>query len=349
MKKWGVLLVLLICSIYMYSFVKKQKHTPYSIVIPQHIQQRITSMHFPNAQNPLSEAGISLGRLLFYDVRLSKNNTISCGSCHIQAFAFSDTATFSRGVENGIGDRNSMSLANIAWNARFFWDGRAATLQDQIHDPIIDKREMNNTWADVLRFLNNDATYKSQFKKVFNTKVIYDTHVKKAIEQFVVSILSFDSPFDHFYYLDDNNAISQDAQQGLKLFFGKARCGNCHNGVLLSNQQFMNNGLDSITVPGLYNATAQHKDYGLNKTPTLRNIAVTAPYMHDGRFKTLEEVLNFYNNNVHGSSVNIDFRMQPFVGGLHLNQDEIKQIITFLNTLTDSPFLKNSSYSNPNL
>lgn len=347
MKKLGV--IILICLSLMVVSFNVKKLTPFFIPIPSHVASRIGSMNFPSMNNPMSAEGVALGRTLFYDKNLSGNKNISCGSCHMQQFAFTDTAQFSKGFEDKTGDKNSMSLVNLGWNTKFFWDGRVNTLLDQIHDPIIDQREMANTWADVLQYLNSQNHYKAAFNKVFNSKKITDNEVKKAIEQFIVTIISFNTPFDDYYYKDNNSAISDNAKKGLKLFFGKARCGNCHNSILLTNQQFMNNGLDSIPLLGLYNGTLQTAHKGLFKTPTLRNIGLTSPYMHDGRFKNLEEVLHFYNNNVQGSSINLDFRMQPFIGGLGLDKIEINQIIEFLHTLTDSSLINNPAYSDPNI
>lgn len=346
MKKWGVIFILLTAISICYSF-SRYKLTPFTIPVPTYINSRIGSMNFPDKENPLTIEGIALGRQLFYDKNLSASKTISCGSCHIQAFAFTDTARFSKGFENDIGDKNSMSLVNLGWNNKFFWDGRAGNLQDQIHDPIIDKREMANTWAEVLTYINQQSHYKKAFQQIFKSKRIGDTEVKKAIEQFVASIISFNTPFDQYYYLDNNNAINDTAKQGLKLFFGKAKCGNCHNGVLLTNQQFLNNGLDSLPHTGHYNASLKNTDKGLFKTPTLRNIALTAPYMHDGRFENLEAVLNFYNSKVNKHSPNLDFRMEPFIKGLALTPVEIKQLIVFLHTLTDSSLLINAAYADP--
>lgn len=331
------------------AFKKKDHITPVSLSIPQHIKERLHSPFFPDKQNPLSQEGIELGRQLFYDKNLSQSKEISCGSCHNQANAFTDTAQFSVGHLQQKGDMNSMPLFNMAWNTRFFWDGRAATLQDQIHDPVIDKREMANTWADVVTYVNAQPRYQQAFKQVFNTKMIQATHIKMAMEQFVASIVSFESKFDQYYYKDQFNAFNAQEKRGLKLYFGKAQCANCHNSALLTNQQFMNNGVDSTIKLGHYNVTANPYDKGKFKAPSLRNIALTAPYMHDGRFKNLDEVIDFYNHNVNKKSENLDFRMAAFVrkDGLGLSQEEIADLKAFLHTLTDSTLITNPHYSDP--
>lgn len=337
-----------LCAI---AFKKKDSTAPFTLPIPKHVKERLHSPYFPSAQNPLSEEGIALGRQLFYDKNLSRSKNISCGSCHVQAFAFTDSARFSVGHEQQVGDMNSMPLFNMAWNTKFFWDGRAATLQDQIHDPIIDKREMANTWADVVAYVNANPNYTKDFQQIFRTKSVNATQIRMAIEQFVVSILSFNSKYDQYFYKDDFTAFSEQEKRGLKLFLGKAQCNNCHNSVLLTNQQFMNNGLDTAIKIGHYNVTADPIDRGKFKVPTLRNIALTAPYMHDGRFKTLDDVIDFYNSKVQKNSENLDFRMVAFVqpGGLGLTTEEKEDLKAFLLTLTDSTLLTNPKYSDPNV
>lgn len=350
MNKLKVFFILFLIVAIGFGFIRKSKPIPLAIYLPEYVKKSFHSPNFPNNSNPATQEGFELGKRLFYDVQLSKSKTISCASCHVQALAFSDTAQFSKGMDDVLGDRNSMTLANIGWSSRFFWDGRAALLKDQIHDPIIDKREMGNTWADVIDYVKSEPIYQPLFKKAFpKQKTIDEQGIKNALEQFVSSIYSFQSRYDDYTYNFNRKALNEQELLGLKLFNSKAQCGNCHNSVLLSNHQFMNNGLDATPNIGLYNATANPSDKGLMKTPSLRNVAITPPYMHDGRFKNLDEVLNFYNTQVAASSPNIDFRMDAFIkpGGLGLTNTEIAAIKAFLHTLTDSTLLNNPVYHNP--
>lgn len=349
MKKFLVVLLLISFVAVGFSFIKKTKPTPLKIALPEYVSRGFHSPNFPNATYPVTQEGFELGRHLFYDINLSKSKTISCASCHIQTAAFTDTSRFSIGVADSIGDRNSMPLANIGWSSRFFWDGRAADLISQIHDPVIDAREMANTWADVVQYVQSNPVYKPMFQSAFPKKEINATQIKNAIAQFVGSIYSFQSRYDDYAYNFNRSALNAQEIRGLQLFNNKAQCANCHNTLLFTNHQFMNNGLDAQPQLGLYNATGKIEDKGLQKTPSLRNVAVTAPYMHDGRFKDLHEVVDFYNTNVQASSPNLDFRMLRFVqpGGLGLNQSEKEDLIAFLHTLTDTVLLSNPIYSNP--
>jgi cytochrome c peroxidase len=349
MYKWRVILVLGFTIGLLYGFVGKKKLHPINFNLPDYVARQFHSPNFPSKDNPTSLEGFELGRKLFYDKRLSKSQTISCASCHNNTTAFSDTLRFSIGVNDSIGNRNSMSLVNIGWSSKYFWDGRAATLRDQIHEPIIDHREMATTWADVINFIKSDAIYPKEFRFVFGNDGISETTIKKALEQFVGNIYSFNSKYDAYFYKGEKDIFNEKEKLGFKLFNGKAQCGSCHNTVLLTNEQFLNNGLDFFPNLGLFNSTGNETDRGLMKVPTLRNVALTPPYMHDGRFKTLDEVVNFYNHRVNKNSINIDFRMAPFLkkNGLGLNDEEKEALIAFLHTLTDTTLQHNKLYTNP--
>ncbi len=337
MKKTIFILTLIVVSFSIQSFIayrgNKPKLTPFQFNLPDYITKGFMSMNLPE-DNPLTVEGVALGKQLFFDTRLSNNNTISCGSCHLQEFAFTDTSRFSKGIDGILGDRNSMSLFNLGWSSRFFWDGRAASLREQIHEPIIDKREMASTWADVIDFIKKDKNYTRQFKQIFDTETITDDIVKKAIEQFVFSLTSFNSRYDQYWHLDQNNALNTEEIKGLKIFTNN--CTHCHSHGLLTDNLFHNNGLDSVPNLGLYNATADKKDLGKMKTPTLRNVALTAPYMHDGRFQTLEEVIEFYSNNIQTTSPNLDDHIKPFGKGMNFSEEEKKQLIAFLHSLNEN-------------
>ena len=349
MKKMFVLCGLSIVMVCGFMFAKKKTPTPYKIALPSYVARNFESMHFPNADNPMTVEGVDLGRHLFYDKNLSKGKNISCASCHIQAFAFTDTAKFSVGFENRIGDRNSMPLFNLGWSSAFFWDGRSNTLLEQIHQPLIDQREMASSWDSAVSYVKSSAYYQKAFKSAFPKEKITDLLLKKALEQFILSISSFNTPYDRYYYQDQAAAMTAQEIRGFKLFNGKAQCTNCHNTVLVANNQFLNNGLDSIPNMGLYKKTGLDRDWGLMKTPSLRNVGLTAPYMHDGRFATLEDVVHFYNHNVNKHSTNLDFRLGRFTraGGLGLNNEEVADLISFLHALTDTSIATNPQYSDP--
>lgn len=334
MKHFTLILSLICLSFSIQSFIafreNEKQLTPYQFKLPYYIERSFIYMNLPE-DNLLTEEGIALGKRLFFDKRLSKNNTISCSSCHLQEYAFSDTNRFSKGIDGTLGDRNSMSLFNLAWSSRFFWDGRAASLREQIHQPVIDKREMANTWADVIASIEKDKNYVKQFRLVFDTTAITDELIKKAIEQYILSLTSFESRYDNYWFLDQSDALNDIEKKGLKIFM--RNCTNCHSRELLTDNLFHNNGLDSVPNLGLYNATADKNDLGKMKTPSLRHVSLTAPYMHDGRFKTLEEVIEFYSSGIQTNSPNLDFHMKPFGKGLNLSEAEKNQLLAFLNVL----------------
>jgi cytochrome c peroxidase len=353
MKKLKVIATLL-CFFVVVSLVAKNKAkkvgdlTPYRIPLPSYVADYFDTMRL-DPENPLTVEGVALGRKLFYDKRLSANNTISCGSCHKQQFAFTDNKNFSLGVGDSVGIINAMPLFNLGWGRNFFWDGRGASLTAQAHDPVVNRIEMANTWGNVITKLQEDKTYPAEFKKIFGSEKIDAGMVMKAITQFELTLVSFNTRFDKYYFEGQADVLTPQEERGLDLFFGNANCNHCHSDILLTDNFFRNNGLDSIPVPGLYNTTGHETDRGRLKVPSLRNIALTAPYMHDGRFKTLDDVLNFYSQGIHQTSNNIDLHMVPFGRGLHFSAEQKADIIAFLKVLTDSSFITNKAFSDPNL
>jgi cytochrome c peroxidase len=330
---------------------------PYAISIPKHFGD----YRLPE-DNPLTKEGIALGRMLFYEKKLSNNNTISCGSCHQQKFAFSDDKVFSTGSEGIMGKRNSMSLANLIWAKNFFWDGRAKSLEEQALIPIQDPLEMHQTLDEAVAKLQNTAEYPKLFKLVFGSEQITAQNIAKALAQFERTLISSDSKFDRFLQNKYTPTVSE--FNGKELFFthpeaGRLRGGNCldcHGGNLTMLNTFHNNGLDANpTDPGREGVTGQSFDIGKFKAPSLRNIALTAPYMHDGRFETLEEVLDHYNDHIQRSQtldpLILEASNEPILAGgsvkLHLTTQEKKDIIAFLHMLTDSTFIQNKAFSNP--
>lgn len=337
--------VVIICFL-LYSCSKEgTEATPYSLQIPQ----GLSPMVIP-ANNPLTLEGVELGRRLFYDPLLSKNNAQSCASCHNQSFGFTDHGLqFSVGVDGVAGTRNSMSLINLGWSTRFFWDGRAFSLEEQIFQPVTNSIEMNTTWQEVEEKLNAHPTYPELFYKAFGINYIDSLHVSKAIAQFIRTMISGNSKFDKF--LRQQATLTPSEMNGLNLFTTeRGDCFHCH-GFSGSGQftdfAFHNNGLDTdaeMTDIGLMAVTGNSADKGKFKTPTLRNVALTAPYMHDGRFATLEEVIEHYDSGGKLSST-VDPLMKHVGSGLNLTAQEKQDLINFLKTLTDEEFLANPKFS----
>lgn len=320
--------------------------------------------NFPPAQfrpgYELTEAGVDLGKRLFFDPLLSLDNSQSCASCHDQTNAFTDTARFSIGVEGLEGRRQAMSVFNMAWNTNgFFWDGRADLLRHQVVMPIEDPLEMNVSLVEVLERLENSDVYPDLFTKAFRNGEISEENLALALEQFCNSIVSVNSKYDQ--YLAGNSALSPLEEEGRRLFFAEfnpgfpsesgADCAHCHSGINFENDAYMNNGLDeeaAFTDLGREEATGNPMDRARFKVPTLRNIAVTAPYMHDGRFATLREAVEHYNVGVQPSSTLDPTLIYPLnSGGLQLSEEDVDAIVAFLHTLTDYDLFENSEYEDP--
>jgi cytochrome c peroxidase len=315
--------------------------TPYKVEAPLWMQP----MEIPS-DNPMTVEGVALGKRLFYDTKLSGNNTMSCGSCHAQENAFSDSNQFSVGISGKAGNRQSMAIFNLGWSDLFFWDGRAKTLEEQAHDPVVNPIELNTTWQAVMKKLQADKTYPTLFEQAFRTKQIDSQLVTKAIAQFERSIVSFNSRFDKYYYQQDSTVFNASEKRGFNLFFLKGSCLHCHGDAILTDNTLRNNGLDNIfSDKGQGEVTKKTADDGKFKVTTLRNIALTAPYMHDGRFKTLEQVVKHYNGGVIFGSPNLDKDMDHFLGGLDFTEQDEKDLVAFLKTLTDSTLITDKRYA----
>ncbi|MBK9737769.1 MAG: cytochrome-c peroxidase [Saprospiraceae bacterium] len=320
--------------------------------------------NFPTPELPLDNKltieGIKLGRMLFYEKMLSKGNKLACAGCHAQKDGFSDLNTFSKGVDGLEGTRQAMPIINMAWhNNGFFWDGRAPKLRDQALKPIQDHLEMNETLDNVILKLSSTNLYKDQFTRSFVDGAINSVNISFALEQFMFTLVSNDAKYDRF--LNGKTTLTDSEERGRNLFFkefdptGKtkgAECFHCHGGFNFSNDDYMNNGLDediSFTDTGREKVSFLPEDRAKFKTPSLRNIAVTGPYMHDGRFSSLDDVLKHYNVGVNNSStldVLMQYNIQP--GGLGLTKQDRDDVIAFLHTLTDDSFLTNPAFKDPN-
>lgn len=293
--------------------------------------------------------GIALGRRLFHDVLLSDDLSQSCASCHKQANGFSDPEQFSTGTNGASGTRNAMAIINLGWDDRFFWDGRRYTLEEQAHDPVTNPIEMRNTWPEVVSRLQAHADYPALFERAFGTPGVDSNKVVMAIAQFERTLISFNSRFDRFQYLGDSTALNEQEYRGLDIFMRDGHCVDCHTEPLLAGHGMRNNGLELAAVDsGLGSVTGNPTDNGKFKVPTLRNIALTAPYMHDGRFATLEGVVNFYAHDVQVDAPNLDGHMDPWRFGLvNLSAQDEADLVAFLHTLSDTDFLTNPSFGPP--
>ena len=311
----------------------------------------------PN-NNPITDAGATLGRVLFYDKQLSANNTVSCASCHIQSNGFSDPNVLSVGFDGGLTGRNSMGLSNAKFydNGRFFWDERAATLEDQVLLPIQDAVEMGLTLDELVSKVASREYYQALFTQAFGDDVVTTQRISFALAQFVRSIVSFESKYDEGLAQVNNPQdnfpnFTASENLGKNLFFSnRTRCSDCHDTNAFVGDQARNNGLDAIlTDLGVGGANGNNNDRGEFKTGSLRNIGLTAPYMHDGRFATLGEVIDHYDNGVQNSN-DLDNRLRVDnnqVRRLNLNPTERQALIDFLLALTDTNFVADVKYSDP--
>ncbi len=308
-------------------------------------------MHVPVLpyDNPLTTEGIALGRRLFYETALARDHDLSCGSCHIQQHAFSDPRQYSQGLDGQQGSRNAMALVNLAWNHFFFWDARALSLELQAFEPVRDHRELFNSWGEIIQRLRERPGYDAMFDAAFGTMAYDSLHVAYALAQFERTLISFDSPFDRFHYGCDSTALTPVQQRGKDLFFGKAHCADCHELPLFQDHTVINIGLDSIPVDqGMGAHTGKPWHIGRFKTPTLRNIAASAPYMHDGRFATLREVVDFYADDVHLDTPNFDDHMFAWkLGVVKLDERDREDLVRFLEALTDTIFLNDPAHGPP--
>jgi len=289
--------------------------------------------------NPLTEARARLGRRLFYETALSRTATISCSSCHVQEHAFSDPNPVSSGVEEQQGTRNAPALVNLAWSQRFFWDGRAASLEEQAGKPIENPIEMDLALDDAVARISENRSYVKDFQAAFAEPVTTD-NLQKAIASFVRVLVSGNSPYDR-HLAGDDDQFSAAAARGEQLFFGeKAACFHCHPQGALTNDGLFNDGsYRDGADEGRKAVTGRSSDLGKFKVPGLRNIAVSAPYMHDGSLATLRDVVEQYVAGGLGHP-----STDPQIVPLQLSSDEIDDLLEFLDALTDSDFLNDQRF-----
>lgn len=310
--------------------------SPYQFVRPAHFPE--PTYTFRN--NPITEAGFLLGKRLFDEPLLSVDGSVACSNCHVQAVAFADPQhRLSVGVDDRAGTRNAPGIANMAFMEEFFWDGGVTHLDFVPLNAIENPVEMDETMANVVRKLNVHPEYPALFRKAFGpVDSINAPLMLQALSQFMVLLVSADSAYDR--YLLKEGELTAEQLNGKALF--EKKCAGCHSGLLFTNQSYRNNGLDSLFAdPGRARISEWDGDLGKFKVPSLRNVALTAPYMHDGRFATLEEVLGHYASGVKHSptlapELQVDGRL-----GIELTEEEKRRIIDFLHTLTDWSFVRN--------
>jgi len=327
--------------------------TPATLEIPALFAQLLPTPNIPQ-DNPLTEEGIALGRKLFFDPILSADNTLACAACHRPQQGFSDQRQFSIGIDGIAGTRNSMPLQNLAFNSSntFNWNGSANSLEAQGLEPVTNPIEMHNTWANAASEIEAREDYRLLFEQAFGTSSIDSTLVTKAMAQFIRTLISGDSKFDR--YLQEEATLTPNELNGFNVFMDESRgdCFHCHgnpNNPLWTDNIFHNNGLDAvITDRGRGDVTGDPRDFGLFKSPSLRNLAFTAPYMHDGRFATLEEVIDHYSEGLVFSET-IDPLMKAIAdGGVQLTPQDKADLKAFLLTLSDPSFINNPDFSPPN-
>lgn len=337
MKKITQRVLLVICLFVFASAIMHNANNIFDYKIPS---------YFPKPQIPEdnlpSQERINLGKKLFFDKKLSLNKSIACSSCHAPNRGFSDSKKFSLGVNDSIGERNAMPLFNLAWQNSFFWDGGVPTLELQVLKPLTNSKEMNISIEEVVGRLKKDKEYVSLFKKAYGCKPDANS-LSRAIACYERTLISANSKYDKFYY-QKKPVMSDSEIRGMFLFHGsKTHCSSCHSGVNFTNNAFENNALyENYTDQGRYKITGKESDKGKFKVPSLRNVAVTAPYMHDGSLQTLEEVVEHYasgGKNHPNRSGHVHNNDAPA-----LTASEKVDLINFLKCLTDEEFLSNTQH-----
>ena len=303
------------------------------------------ALAFDRDKNPVTVNGVALGKKLFYEGRLSRNNSISCGFCHIQENAFTHHGhPVSHGIDNRLGIRNAPPIQNMAFLRNYTWDGVSHNLDERSLVPITTDFEMDSSMPEVVGKLNTDANYKKLFKAAFGDENITGERVLKAISQFMATMVSADSKYDRV--LKGKTAFTAEENEGYKLF--RNNCASCHSGALFTDESFRNTGMyynAQYNDRGRYRVTLDWNDNMKFRVPSLRNVEYTAPYMHDGRFTTLEAVLNFYSDQVENQP-NLDplLKKDGHIG-IRMNPSEKHYIIAFLKTLSDQNFITNKAFA----
>ncbi|MEQ3498916.1 cytochrome c peroxidase [Tenacibaculum mesophilum] len=342
MKK--IMIVLLVCSF----FSCKQEDVYTNVELAFEQPSNFPEPHYNLSSNPITEKGFELGKKLFYEGKLSSDGVVSCAFCHQQKFAFTHHGhQLSHGVEDRVGTRNTPPIQNMAFQKQFSWDGAAFHLDIFPIIPITNPVEMDETVTNILEKLQQDAAYRKLFSQAFEDGEINADNTFKAMSQFMLMMVSANSKYDKYIRVEKGGEFSEQERKGLELF--KSKCASCHTSDLFTDDAFRNNGLPinpEINDLGRMTVTLLEEDKYKFKVPSLRNIELTAPYMHDGRFGSLKSVLNFYATGVQETQ-NLDPILKNENGtiGIALNEQEKENIIAFLKTLTDEEFITDKRFA----
>lgn len=346
MKKMIQLLVIVVLS---FSCSKSSELVNYEPAVMEMEQPtNFPDITYNLENNQVTEAGFQLGKDLFYEGKLSSNNAIPCAFCHEQAFAFTHHGhNLSHGVNGGIGFRNAQPIQNMAYQTSFMWDGGASHLDLQPIIPITSVVEMGETLSNAVSKLQAEPYYQDQFARAFEDGEVNTENMLKALSQFMIMMVSSNSKYDKYVRNEDNVTFTSLESDGLSTF--QAKCASCHASDLFSDQSFRNNGLSinpQLEDKGRFDILENPDDLYKFKVPSLRNVEVTYPYMHDGRFATLEVVLDFYDSAVVDNG-NVDEVLLRDDGtyGISLSDYEKESLIAFLKTLTDNEFLEDERFS----
>ncbi|WP_281980087.1 cytochrome-c peroxidase [Tenacibaculum mesophilum] len=342
MKK--IMIVLLVCSF----FSCKQEDVYTNVELAFEQPSNFPEPHYNLSSNPITEKGFELGKKLFYEGKLSSDGVVSCAFCHQQKFAFTHHGhQLSHGVEDRVGTRNTPPIQNMAFQKQFSWDGAAFHLDIFPIIPITNPVEMDETVTNILEKLQQDTAYRKLFSQAFEDGEINADNTFKAMSQFMLMMVSANSKYDKYIRVEKGGEFSEQERKGLELF--KSKCASCHTSDLFTDDAFRNNGLPinpEINDLGRMTVTLLEEDKYKFKVPSLRNIELTAPYMHDGRFGSLKSVLNFYATGVQETQ-NLDPILKNENGtiGIALNEQEKENIIAFLKTLTDEEFITDKRFA----
>ncbi|MCU0352235.1 MAG: c-type cytochrome [Cytophagales bacterium] len=315
----------------------------YELTVPRNFP----APKFTFGENPITKDGVELGRFLFFDPRLSSSGTIACGTCHRQLFAFADHGhDKSHGVNDRRGERNTPALQNLAFMPDFMWDGGVTHIDFSPLNAIQNPAEMDETVASILDKLKNTPAYKPKFRAAFGNDSITSQRMLRALSQFMGLMVSSNSKYDNYVRGENGIALNGSETAGLRLF--QQKCASCHATDLFTDHSFRNNGLDATPADlGRERITNNPADRGKFRVPSLRNVERTSPYMHDGRFVTLNDVLNHYASEVKDSPTLDPLLKQNGRLGIPLTAQEKQDIIAFLKTLTDPSFLVDKRFADP--
>ena len=310
---------------------EKKTATPYIFSLPAGFKEPLVPR-----ENPMTREKAALGQLLFFDPILSDDSTIACASCHAPELAFTDGRKTSTGLQGRRGKRNAPTLVNVAYYPYFFSEGKVQDLETQAQAPGLHEEEMGTKMKDMIYRLRKNTFYRKKFRQVFHEEIDVK-HFVYALACYERTLIAANSPYNRFYTTGDSAVLTADEKKGMELFFSdRTNCSQCHQGKLFTNFSFQNIGLyEWYEDPGLARVNSLAKDSGLFKTPTLLNVAYTAPYMHDGNMATLEDVIEFYNT---GGKKHPN--KSKWVKPLGLTEEEKKCLVSFLKTLTDEDLKK---------